>query len=688
LYDSLDKIIRAMYSVKDVAAAAFLRPGRIKNLERAELPHKEKIMQSRSRKVSEKTLTLTPPPPIQAILAVFKTKEKIMDNQLTGGKCPPPPRSSKFDVNNTTGSAAIRRFLLAAAAVLMLAGCDQVMDALKDGNTGDTDGTSGAFALVEDSIVLDNEAGTITLKFTGNIEELEDFAPLDYIKIEPAGSSSDKKVKVYSKGETVDDGDGANVRVYMELVPKGVNDNGDYEYEIKLEAVVSMAPSGTVTFAVSPADNPEPQASVRSTNADAALPAVQFSELGTDTIELDTMIEVKDKDTLASIRAGDEDFPLGEKYKQTADITISVSWTPVGTEANPFTGVYDGGGYKIFPNITSSEHFGIFGYTEGATFENVHIGEGSMTALNKKSIGGIAFWTKNTAFTNCSNAATLTAEMYAGGICDQFLGNGSINNCWNTGTINADYDAGGIARGISNYEEQCLAIVKNCYNKGAINVNRNAGGIVGSCNSPGEITACYNEGAITVVTLAPNYTEFYAGGIVGDITGNYEIEGRVYITACYNRGNVSSSATQTEHTNFKIGGITGDNTDGWVTITASYNTGAVTYTGSGSGGAVYIGGISGFSTYYSDDAIPVAPIYACYWAGGATNGIGAKEAEDEESNPSPSDCGTYKFDSAWPSTGGESGHAEWGTGDGSGSGKYWKSLGSSPSNYPRLWFEE
>jgi hypothetical protein len=51
-----------MYSVKDVEAAAGLRRRRIKNW-RGEDPAKEKIMDGQKQKISEKLLTVTPPPP-------------------------------------------------------------------------------------------------------------------------------------------------------------------------------------------------------------------------------------------------------------------------------------------------------------------------------------------------------------------------------------------------------------------------------------------------------------------------------------------------------------------------------------------------------------------------------------------------------------------------------------------------
>jgi hypothetical protein len=562
----------------------------------------------------------------------------------------------------------------------MLAGCDQLLDAIKDG----TDDGPDEFALLEDGIALDGEAGTITLKFNGEIEDLENFAPLDYIKIETAGSSSGEKVAVYSKGKTVEDDD-ADVRVYMELAPKGINEKGEYEYEIKLEAVVKMAPSGKVTFAVSPADKTEPQASMLSANTGTGPLATQFSELGTDTIELDAMIEVKDKETLALISADDEDFPLDEKYRQTADIYISGEWTPIGTEARPFTGVFEGGyyvdgnnekqSYKIFPNITFTENFSIFGYADGATFENVHIGEGSMTTTGN-TLGGIINVATNTTFKNCSNAATLEGKS-VGGIC--YNSDSTFIGCWNTGNIAGISQAGGISA-ITTIGSS----FQNCYNTGDITGER-AGGICGQAR--GDIIACYNTGTITAVDTAA----VHIGGIVGNFSGSYKnpvIKG--YITACYNTGDVLSNVDRTAKGKVYIGGITGYNVDGVATLTACYSTGTVSLTGSNHAQSeLYAGGISGYSGYNKSDEVPDPIVTACYWEakegdGTSVNGIGYRK-----SVTAASDEGTYKFASGvWPSTNGEGGDAEWGTGDGSGSGsgKYWKSLGGG-SVYPKLWFE-
>jgi hypothetical protein len=374
--------------------------------------------------------------------------------------------------------------------------------------------------------------------------------------------------------------------------------------------------------------------------------------------------------------------------------------------------VYDGGDKVIFPNaVTSTENLGVFGYADEATFRNIHIGTkenpGSMTTTSDY-LGGIVACPKNTAFTNCSNAATLSGVYIVGGIIGyDWEGDFVIQNCWNMGNITVS-DDGAIVGGIAGAVSGENSLIEHCYNSGNMTVNGEyamVGGITGQLNGDdtsvmqncyntgaiagfyaggicgvltySSIIACYNEGTVTG-TFADEALTSGAGGIVGVLLGD-EDTGPGIITACYNKGAVSSSADTSSNYSIHIGGITGNNFSQYGVITASYNIGTLSHTGSTSdSGDVYIGGISGISAY---EESCTATIIACYWAGdGAVNGIGYKATAD---GGTVSDEGTKKFSDVWPTNSGE-----WGIGDGSGSGKYWKSLGNSPSNYPRLWFEE
>jgi hypothetical protein len=381
----------------------------------------------------------------------------------------------------------------------------------------------------------------------------------------------------------------------------------------------------------------------------------------------DGYIEVDSATTLAMIGTNAE-YPLDGKYFQTKNITISGEWTLIGPDGTPFTGVYDGGGKKIFPTITSTANAGIFEYADGAIFNDVHIGTGSIISTGDYAmVGGIVGGAIDTTFTNCSNAADLSGEYGVGGIC-AFLQGGSIENCQNTGTITCKlYLAGGIC-GLG-LESDSGNIIQNCYNSGAINGGLSAGGIVGDWWL-GNIIACYNTGTVTAITTTDQLGA-NAGGIAGAIMG-YETSPAT-ITACYNTGNVSSSVPKGDIPIY-IGGVTGNNVYKYGVITASYSTGNLSHTGDTSqSGDVYIGGVSGFSAYDPD---ATATITACYWTGtGTSNGIGYKATG---SGGAASDEGATKFNSgsAWPTN---STHTDWGT-------SYWKSI--SNGVYPKLAWEQ
>jgi hypothetical protein len=187
------------------------------------------------------------------------------------------------------------------------------------------------------------------------------------------------------------------------------------------------------------------------------------------------------------------------------------------------------------------------------------------------------------------------------------------------------------------------------------------------------ITACYNTGSVSGSSK-------YIGGVCGYSYSycyssfSFSSSSSSSITACYNTGSISGSS--------EVGGVCGYsysysiNSNSSSSITACYNTGSV------SGGSK-IGGVCGENSSNSSSIIT-----ACYWkdvtGDNADYGTGIDQS-------APSNTGTSIFAlGVWPVTGT---HLQWGTGDGSGDGKYWKTLGGwygSGGNpaYPKLWFEE
>lgn len=390
---------------------------------------------------------------------------------------------------------------------------------------------------------------------------------------------------------------------------------------------------------------------------------------------------------LSSAVNGNEDVtdPAFEGYifELTKNLNLNNHpWMPIGkTYDMPFKGTFQGNNKKIYGlNIVFEGRSGLFGLNMG-TISNLHIASGSISGDTEAeyiySIGGICGTNERSgSITGCSNAATIIIDIKfhpVGGICGNNGGN--IENCSNTGTISGYYAGGicgeasayatilkchnegevsatsetqdsGCAGGIIGYNK---AMVKDCWNTGKISGENGTGGICGE--NSGSIIACYNTGTIL--------GESYTGGVCG-LNGN---SGET-ITACYNTGAVTGGRHYT-------GGICGYN---YVKITACYNTGTVASTDPSTNS---LGSFCGNNS--TDEA---AVITACYGAGNDTlENVGAGQAGDIQ-----------KFsDTAWPVTGTASGQsAEWGVGDGSDSGKYWKSIGSwnnGTPTYPTLWFE-
>jgi hypothetical protein len=419
------------------------------------------------------------------------------------------------------------------------------------------------------------------------------------------------------------------------------------------------------------------------------------------------------------------------KYKQEADLDLlDLEWTPIGKYGSDisltFKGLFDGDNHTIANlKITgNNDNVGLFGYiyrsSDTATIQNVNIISGAVSGGSKVGsvcgasasayssiincsnassvsgsgnyVGGVCGDASYSIITDCSNTGSVMGVGYIGGVCghssystitdcsntNSVIGTGnyvggvcgyfydyssdyyySITGCSNIGSISGSSSVGGICGYFGDHSSTIIA----CSNTGSVSGSSNVGGICGYFNSSSSyspyssssITACFNTGSVIV-------TGDYVGGVCGYASaGN---RSSISITACYNTNSVSG--------NFQIGGVCGYAYNS-VSITACYNTGSV----SGSSG---IGGVCGSYSYSSPYYFSIT---ACYWKNvsgdNADYGIGS----------SASNTNAVIFSIvAWPTIATDT---QWGTGDGSGSGKYWKSLGGWNGGnpvYPKLYYED
>lgn len=203
----------------------------------------------------------------------------------------------------------------------------------------------------------------------------------------------------------------------------------------------------------------------------------------------------------------------------TGNITLTGEWTPIGTESQPYTGTFDGGGKYTITGLkidqSGTDYVGLIGRLgSGGTVQDV-----TLTEVN------------------------VTGGTFVGGIVGTNYG--TISGCSAEGTVTGSVNVGGIAGG-----SYLGATIVGCYSSAAVEGSSTVGGVVGNLGNNCSLIACYSTGNVTA-TL----TTGYAGGVVG-------VNAQGSVTACYH-------ATGTVSGQGNVGGIVGMNNNSGQT-TACY----------------------------------------------------------------------------------------------------------------------
>ena len=128
-------------------------------------------------------------------------------------------------------------------------------------------------------------------------------------------------------------------------------------------------------------------------------------------------------------------------FKQTADITLSGEWTPIGTQSNPFKGHYDGGGFAIRGlRVTGNyKHAGLFGYISSDRYhgsqifielKNINIVDCviDVGTVDGSAAGGIAGETGPVHITGNRVRGSITAYGNTGGLIGIIRSNATVSN--------------------------------------------------------------------------------------------------------------------------------------------------------------------------------------------------------------------------------------------------------------------
>mgnify|MGYP004491939951 CR=1 FL=1 len=223
------------------------------------------------------------------------------------------------------------------------------------------------------------------------------------------------------------------------------------------------------------------------------------------------------------------DLDLGGKFDSDGNaLDGNISWTPIGTNSNPFSGTFDGNGHIISNMyVNDNEKTGIFNFVLYGEIKNLGI-ENSYILTQSSLAAGIVGQLKNGEISNCYNAATVSGEG-AGGIVN-FTDNSNIKNCYNIGIINGNSKqfSGGIVDYFGNSNNK--SIIRNVYNTGEVSCKINAAGIAGGLQ--GIIENSYNFGAVN--------GDYCSGGTAGQMfTYTYPIIKNSYNVAKSSGGGIA-----------------------------------------------------------------------------------------------------------------------------------------------------
>jgi hypothetical protein len=221
------------------------------------------------------------------------------------------------------------------------------------------------------------------------------------------------------------------------------------------------------------------------------------------------------------------------QYIQMNDLDLSgyqsgTGWEPIGnTDTDPFTGYYDGDGYKITGLVTAPTNYaGLFGFLSGATIMDLTVESASVSGVS--NTGVLAGYAETATITNChvSGKAESSASN-VGGLIGFTALTSVISNCSSSVAVTGSGTAtnlGGLIGAIAS------TTISQCIATGAVTGigSGKAGGLVGNFSS-GTATNCYATGAVDAVTAAN-------GGFVG----YYYIIGCA-ISDCYSVGAVSGA---------------------------------------------------------------------------------------------------------------------------------------------------
>ena len=266
-------------------------------------------------------------------------------------------------------------------------------------------------------------------------------------------------------------------------------------------------------------------------------------------------ILISNADELASI------YKMDGKYLLTADIDMT-DYQDVnvrfGTAENHFTGIFDGGGHRIYnfkaTKGNETDNFGFISFNYG-TIKNVKIqGEADYDSWNNSSkVGGGLVGLNYGTIMNCqvdinvamtaTRSSSSARSVYLGGICGKNMSGALILNCINLGNvtlIDRQTATAGNWSGLNSFAAGIAGLnestIDSCVNIGTITLNKTTGSSWGS----GQLSSFANGGSSTTNNVIRNCLAL--GNLAGTSVETFsDIGVNAVVTNCYKINTMSYS---------------------------------------------------------------------------------------------------------------------------------------------------
>ena len=231
------------------------------------------------------------------------------------------------------------------------------------------------------------------------------------------------------------------------------------------------------------------------------------------------------------VNAGESGYAAAN-YIMTGDVSLyGEDWIPIGTEATPFTGVFDGGGHIIgglYIEDSSLNNAGLFGYVQNGEIRNLGITDAYISAGS--NVGGLAGNLASGTVSGSYVHGSVIGQNNVGGLVGHIGYGQSISSTYAEASVTGQNNVGGLFGSIDSGE------VANSYAKGSVTGEDNVGGLVGNTGSAkiahsfvaNELTSNGSVGGI-------EGSDSESGNVTGSVAINPEISGE-------NAGRITSEA--------------------------------------------------------------------------------------------------------------------------------------------------